>query len=97
MTRCCELTGMKVAVGNNVSHAHNKNKRRFHPNFQKVSFFSDLLKEKIPLRVAIRALRMVERSGGIDLWLPRVKDSQLSRAARRIKRRLQGKIAATDG
>ncbi len=94
MTRCCELTGMKVAVGNNVSHANNKTKRRFHPNLQKISFFSDLLKERISLRVSVRALRMVERSGGIDRWLSAASDAGLSKVASRLKRRIRQKTPA---
>ena len=66
MTRKCDLTGKLVVTGNNVSHANNKTKRRFIPNLQNVSLYSDKLGKKLKFRIAASTLRTVEKNGGID-------------------------------
>jgi large subunit ribosomal protein L28 len=82
MSRCCALTGKSVLVGNNVSHANNKTKRRFLPNLQNISFLSDALGRAIQLRVSARAIRTVESCGGIDLFLRQCKTETLSPKAK---------------
>ena len=62
----CELTGKIFQAGNNVSHAKNRNKRRFNPNLQKVSFWSDTLSKKISLLVATSAIRDIDKAGSFD-------------------------------
>ena len=69
MTRKCDLSGKIVITGNNVSHANNKTKRRFIPNLQNVSLYSDKLDKKIKFKVATSTLRTVEKKGGIDNYL----------------------------
>ena len=69
MSRRCELTGKGVLTGNNVSHAHNKTRRRFLPNLQRVSLHSDLLNQTVRFRVAVSTLRSVDRKGGLDSFL----------------------------
>ena len=69
MTRKCDLTGKLVITGNNVSHANNKTKRRFIPNLQNVSLYSDKLGKKLKFRIATSTLRTVEKNGGIDSFL----------------------------
>ncbi|MBT4486839.1 MAG: 50S ribosomal protein L28 [Rhodospirillaceae bacterium] len=86
MARRCELTGKGVLTGNNVSHAHNKTRRRFLPNVQEMALQSETLGRSIRLKVCVSALRTVEKKGGLDAFLSDAKDSQLSLKARRLKR-----------
>lgn len=86
MSRRCELTGKGVQTGNNVSHAHNKTRRRFLPNVQEMALHSDILGRSIRLKVCVSALRTVEKKGGLDAYLTDAKESQLSLKARRLKR-----------
>ena len=88
MARICELTGKGRQVGHNVSHANNKTKRVFLPNLQNVTLLSDTLGEGIKLRVSTHGLRSVEHVGGLDNWLAKTGDDQLSLRARRLKRRI---------
>ncbi len=96
MSRVCELSGKAVMSGNNVSHAHNKTRRRFLPNLCQVSLMSDILKRSFRLRVSARALRSVEHRGGLDSYLLKAKDSQLSQNARKIKREIRKKQTRQD-
>lgn len=89
MARVCELTGKRVLSGNNVSHAHNKTRRRFLPNLQKVSLFSDKLGRTVRLKVSAYALRSVEHRGGLDAFLLSSKDTDLSQSARRLKKQIR--------
>ncbi len=91
MSRACELTAKGVLVGNNVSHANNRTRRRFLPNLCQVTLISDTLGEKFRLRVSAAALRTVEHRGGLDAFLAKSKDSELSQRARLIKRRIAQK------
>ncbi|MFP6728947.1 MAG: 50S ribosomal protein L28 [Alphaproteobacteria bacterium] len=94
MARRCELTGKGVLTGNNVSHAHNKTRRRYLPNLQHVSLLSDALGQSLRLRVTAHAIRTVEKKGGIDAFLLDASDDKLSLNARRLKRRIQKASAA---
>ena len=93
MSRVCELTGKAVLTGNNVSHAHNKTRRRYLPNLQRASLMSDALGQTVRLRVTPSALRSVEKKGGLDAYLLDVKDDKLSTNAQRTKRRIQKVLA----
>ncbi len=86
MSRICELTGKGRQVGHNVSHANNKTKRVFLPNLQNVTLISDRLGRSVRLRVSTNGLRSVEHVGGLDNWLMKTKDEQLSLRVRRLKR-----------
>ena len=86
MTRKCELTGKIVITGNNVSHANNKTKRRFIPNLQNVSLYSDRLEKKIKLKIATSTLRTVEKNGGIDSFLITTSSKNLSATAKKFKK-----------
>lgn len=97
MARRCELSGKDVMTGNNVSHANNKSRRRFLPNLCNVSLMSEALGETFKLRVSAHALRSVEHRGGLDAYLLKASDDQLSDAARKIKvsiKRKQAEAAA---
>ncbi|MFN7173916.1 MAG: 50S ribosomal protein L28 [Thermaurantiacus tibetensis] len=93
MSRICELTGKGRQIGHNVSHANNKTKRTFLPNLQNVSLMSETLGRRIRFRVSMNGLRSVEHVGGLDAWLLKTRDSDLSLKARRLKRELQKKAA----
>lgn len=86
MARRCELTGKGVQVGNNVSHANNRTKRRFLPNLVDVTLISDALERRVRVRIAAAALRTVEHRGGLDKFLLAAKDGALSVRMMRLKR-----------
>ena len=88
MSRRCELTGKGVLTGNNVSHAHNKTRRRFLPNLQRVSLHSDLLNQTVRFRVAASTLRSVDRKGGLDPFLLDADPQSLSDRARALRTRI---------
>lgn len=94
MARRCELTGKAVQTGNNVSHANNRSRRRFLPNLCDVTLLSDTLGESVKLRVSARALRSVEHRGGLDAFLLKAKEDELSLKARTLKRQIAKKTAA---
>ncbi len=95
MSRRCQLTGRGVQTGNNVSHAHNKTRRRFLPNLQKTSLFSDALGQSVRLRVSARAIRTVERKGGLDAFLLDARDSDLPLEVKRLKKRIKKALEKT--
>jgi len=94
MSRRCDLTGKGVLTGNNVSHAHNKTRRRYLPNLQNVSLLSESLGETVRLRVSASAIRTVEHRGGLDAFLLDAKDADLSISMRRLKKRIEQAQAA---
>lgn len=94
MSRCCELTGKAVLSGHNVSHANNKTKRKFLPNLCNVTLISDALGQRFRLRVSAHALRSVEHRGGLDAFLTKADESELSVRARLLKRQIAKKAAA---
>jgi large subunit ribosomal protein L28 len=93
MSRVCELTGKGVQTGNNVSHANNKSRRRFLPNLRQVSLISDALNETHRLRISANALRTVEHRGGLDAFLAKASENELSMRARLLKRQIAKKLA----
>ena len=97
MSRRCSITGKGVQAGNNVSHANNKTRRRFLPNLQEASFFSDVLGTSIQMRLSTRGIRTVEHNGGLDSFLLGTPDRNLPEEAMVLKRRIaraQAKKAA---
>ena len=88
MSRSCELTGKAVMTGNNVSHANNKTRRRFLPNLNDVTLISDKLGQSYSLKISAAALRSVDHRGGLDAFLVKAKDDELSPRALKIKREL---------
>ena len=63
MPRVCQVTGKKPLKGNNVSHAHNKTRRKFLPNLQKLRFWVDSESRYVRLRVSRAGIRLIERKG----------------------------------
>ena len=88
MARVCELSGKKVMTGNNVSHANNKTKRKFLPNLNNVSLVSEKLDLTVRFKISANALRSVEHAGGLDNFLLKSKDINLSSKAKRLKNKL---------
>lgn len=88
MSRVCELTGKGPMTGNTVSHANNKSRRRFLPNLNEVTLISDVLGKSFQLRVSAAGLRTVDHRGGLDAFLAKAKDDELSPAALKIKREI---------
>lgn len=94
MSRRCSITGKGVLAGNNVSHAHNKTRRRFLPNIQKTTLLSDLLGQAISLRLSTNAIRTIEKNGGLDAYLLSTSNDKLTDEAKRLKRRIKKASAA---
>ena len=86
MSRVCELTGKGPMSGNKVSHANNKTRRRFLPNLNEVTLISDILGRSFSLRISAAALRSVDHRGGLDGYLAKAKDVELSSNAMQIKK-----------
>lgn len=86
MSRVCELSGKGPMVGNNVSHAKNKTRRRFLPNLNNVTLHSEALERSFSLKVSAAALRTVDHRGGLDAYLAKAKDTELSSSAQKIKK-----------
>jgi large subunit ribosomal protein L28 len=94
MARRCSLTGKGVLTGNNVSHAHNKSRRRFLPNLQETSVLSESLGTMVRMRISMHALRSIEHKGGLDSFLLDAKTIQLTPELRRLKKRIERAKAA---
>lgn len=88
MSRRCELTGKGPMSGNNVSHANNKSKRRFLPNLVDVTLASEVTGKSYKLRIAASALRSVDHRGGLDAFLAKANDTELSDRALAIKKEI---------
>jgi large subunit ribosomal protein L28 len=93
MSRHCELTGTGAQVGHKVSHSNIKTKRRFNPNLQPVTLSSDALNRAFRLRITAAALRSVDHVGGLDAFLLKAGDAELSSRALKIKRDVKAKLA----
>ncbi len=94
MSRRCELTGKGVLVGNNVSHANNKTRRRYLPNLNSVTLISDTLRQSIRVRISAHGLKSVDHNGGLDAYLLKTSDGVLSARMRKIKHQIIKRRAA---
>jgi large subunit ribosomal protein L28 len=95
MSRRCELTGVNRQIGHKVSHSNIKTKREFKPNLVDVTLTSDALGQSYKLRVTAAALRSVDHRGGLDAFLLKASEDDLSTRAARIRRNLKKKLAVT--
>jgi len=75
-------------TGNNVSHANNKTRRRWLPNLNEVTLQSESLGRGIKLRISAAALRSVDHRGGIDAFLAKARDEELSPNALKVKKEI---------
>ena len=80
-------------VGHNVSHSNIKTKRRFLPALSPATLQADALGQSFRLRVSNAALRTLDYKGGLDIFIVKARDEQLSIAAQRIKRQVKAKLA----
>ncbi|MCL4677667.1 MAG: 50S ribosomal protein L28 [Alphaproteobacteria bacterium] len=94
MSRRCIITGRGALTGNKVSHAQNKTKRRFLPNIQETSIYSETLSRWVKLRVSTRGLRTVEHMGGLDAYLTQTAKTKLDPELRPLKAELEKVQAA---
>ena len=88
MSRVCELTGKGPMTGNNVSHAKNRTRRRFLPNLNDVTLQSESLGRGVKLRISAAALRTVDHRGGLDAFLAKASDTDLSANALKVKKEI---------
>ena len=93
MARRCELTGKGVMVGNKVSHSLNRTRRRLHPKLVNFTQISEALNRPVKLRIATSALRTVEHRGGLDAFLLKQDDADLSPLALGIKKEVRAALA----
>ena len=89
MSRRCSITGKGVLAGNNVSHAHNRTRRRFLPNVQNTSMLSEALGQSVKLKLSTRAIRTIEKNGGLDSYLQSTPNKKLTQEGQLLKRRVQ--------
>jgi len=94
MSRRCDLTGKAAQTGHKVSHSNRKTKRRFLPNLCNVTFISDTLNRSVRLRVSANAVKSVDHRGGLDAFLMKARDEELSPEALDLKREIAKKRAA---
>ena len=90
----CELTGKTRQIGHKVSHSNRNTKRRFLPNLLNVTLMSDTLGRSVRLRVSANALKTVDHRGGLDAFLLKAKDTELSPRVLDLKREVVKKRAA---
>ena len=95
MSRRCELTGKGVMTGNNVSHAKNRTKRKFLPNLNNVSLVSETLGRSFKFKICASALRSVDRKGGLDSFLLKAKENELSVSALKVKKDINKALSAS--
>jgi large subunit ribosomal protein L28 len=94
MSRRCEFTGKTWQSGHQVSHANNKTKTRFMPNLCDVTLISDAMGNSYKFRISAAALKSVEHRGGLDEYLMKAKNDELSLKARKLKRSISKKLEA---
>ncbi len=91
MVKKCDISGTGVQSGNNVSHANNRTRRRFMPNLQIVSLFSEALNKVFKLKICSKTLRSIEHNGGLDAYLESTSNNKLTPEAQKIKKSVVSK------
>ncbi len=94
MSRVCELSGKRPIVGHKVSHSNIKTKRRFLPNLVDVTVHSEALGQSYSARISAYALRTIDKRGGLDAFLAKAKDDELSPKMLKLKKDIAKKAAA---
>ena len=89
MARKCDITGKGVMSGNNVSHAHNKTRRKFLPNIQPATLFSQKLNKGFKVKVSTAALRTIEHKGGLDAYVIGTAKTKLAPDFQKIKKQVE--------
>lgn len=96
MSRRCDLTGVGVQSGNNVSHSNRRSRRRFLPNLNDMAVRSEALNCSIPLTITSATLRSIEHNGGLDGFLVTAKAHNLTEFGQKIRRRVKKALAAKE-
>jgi len=100
MPRSCELTGLGILTGNKVSHSNRKTRRKFLPNLQQITLFSDAMNQSMKFRIAVKTLRTIDFKGGLDNFLLGAQSRKLTARARtlsyKIKTVLEKKADASE-
>ncbi|WP_349261755.1 50S ribosomal protein L28 [Geminicoccus sp.] len=94
MARRCAVSGKGVLVGNNVSHANNKTRRRYLPNLQYRRLYSESLKQQFRVRLTAAAIRTIDKHGGLDGFLVEASRKDLSPELARVQERVVAARAA---
>ena len=94
MTRRCTVTGKATTTGNNVSHANNRTRRRFLPNLQETSAYSEVLKKSFKMRLSVNGIRTLEHKGGFDAYLLDTAPTKLDPSLRKVKAQVEAAVAA---
>jgi len=92
MSRKCEMLGVGVMSGNNVSHSNRKTKRRFLPNLKNVSLKSETLGVNVNIKVATSTLRTINKYGSIDNFLINYRFSKLTSQAQKLRNQMKKKL-----
>lgn len=92
MSRRCELLGVGVMSGNNVSHSNRKTRRKFLPNLKSITFKSEVLGVNLILKVATSTLRTVNKYGNIDNFLVNYRCAKLTESAQKFRRQIKKKL-----
>lgn len=94
MSRRCVVTNKAVMTGNNVSHAHNKTRRKFLPNITETRLFSETLNKFFKIKVTSAGLRTIEHKGGFDAWLLDTAPTKLEAELRKVRKQIEAAKAA---
>lgn len=96
MAKRCELTGVGVQSGNNVSHSNRKTRRRFLPNLHVVSLSSSVLGQVFRMRITAATLRSIDHNGGLDAFLLTANNNSITEEALKIKRKIKKAAVAVN-
>ena len=88
MSRVCELTGRKPETGNTVSHSNRKSRTRWVPNLKAKKFFIPELKDSVNVKLSARAIKTIDKLGGLVSAVMKAKEKDLSEDLQRLKRRV---------
>ena len=97
MAKRCSVTNKKPMFGNNVSKAVNKTKRKFLPNLQNNSFYSETLDKMVKLKVSAHGIKSIEHNGGIDNFILKLKSKDHTPETLSLKKIIRNQLKITSG
>lgn len=89
MTRKCDLTGVGIMTGNNVSKSNRRTRRDFLPNLKEVSLKSDALGVNISLKVTANILRTINKYGSLDSFMVNYRVNKLTDEAKKLRNKIE--------
>lgn len=89
MAKRCELTGVGVMTGNNVSKSKRRTRREFLPNLKEITLKSDALGVNLTLRIAAAVLRTINKYGNLDSFIVNYRTSKLTDKAKKLKKKIE--------